>query len=105
MIGNMKYRLDREQLYKVMKPFFKSRFKNSTLDIRNYEGEKWKGLWNPNGELLVGSTNYEDDHNYYYNGEYFHGEWEIFGIEISVFSDMMSRYLEEEYDIKVNSLS
>lgn len=88
-----------------MKPFFDYRFKNSKLDIRNYEGETWKGLWGSDGQLLVGSTNYEDDSNYYYNGEYFGGEWEIFNINISVFTDMMTLYLEEEYDLKINSLA
>jgi hypothetical protein len=101
----MEYHLSQEQLYKIMKPFFDYRFKNSKLDIRNYEGETWKGLWGSDGQLLVGSTNYEDDSNYYYNGEYFGGEWEIFNINISVFTDMMTLYLEEEYDLKINSLA
>jgi hypothetical protein len=101
----MEYLLNQEQLYKLMKPFFDSRFKNSGLGIRDYGGEEWKGLWNPDGQLLVGSTNYEDDSNYYYNGEYFGGEWEIFSINISVFTDMMARYLEEEYHLTINSLS
>jgi len=101
----MEYLLNQEQLYKLMKPFFDSRFKNSTLDIKNHEGEKWKGLWGSDGQLLVGSTNYEDDHNYYFNGEYFGGEWEIFDIGIGLFSDMMARYLEEEYHLTINSLA
>ena len=101
----MEYRLNQEQLYKVMKPFFDSRFKNSTLDIKNYEGETWKGIWNTDGELLVGSPAGGELDNYYFNGVYFSNEWEIFSINISVFTDMMARYLEEEYHLTINSLA
>lgn len=87
-----------------MKPFFDSRFKNSKLGIRDYGDETWKGLWGIDGQLLVGTAIHEDDNNYYFNGEYFNGEWEIFDIGVGLFSDMMTRYLEEEYHLIINSL-
>jgi hypothetical protein len=101
----MEYLLNQEQLYKLMKPFFDSRFKNSELGIRDYGGEEWKGFWSSDGQLLVGTANYEDDNNYYFNGEYFGNEWEIFDIGIGLFSDMMARYLKEEYHLIINSLT
>ncbi len=88
-----------------MKPFFDYRFKNSKLDIRNYEGETWKGLWGSDGQLLVGSPSGGELDNYYFNGEYFSNEWDMFGIKISTFTDMMALYLEKEYDLKINSLA
>ena len=101
----MEYRLNQDQLYKIMKLFFDSRFKNSKLEIRNYEGEKWKGIWSPDGELLVGSPSEGELHNYYFNGGYFSNEWDMFSIDIVTFIDMMELYLEKEYDLKINSLS
>ena len=98
----MNYRVSREQLYKVMKPYFDSRFKGSVIDERDFEGGEWSGLWSPDGELLVGTVNSE---NYYFNGQYFFNEWDIFGIEPNIFTDMMARYLDEERGLKVGSLS
>ena len=98
----MNYRLNRDQLYKIMKSYFALRFKGVELGKRKIDNNIWKGLFTPEGRCLVGSTNSED---YYFDGTYFENEWDIFSIEPQVFSDMMARYLKEEHNLKINSLS
>ena len=101
----MNYILNNEQLYNAMKPFFNLRFKDTYLDTKIYSGQLWFGVWNKNGDLLVGKRNDSELNDYYFNGEIFSDDWKIFSITPNIFSKMMAKYLEEKHEMEINFLS
>ena len=105
----MKYRVTDDQLYSVMEKFFDKKFKGAVLEPRVYHNsyggsEMWYGLWNENGDLLVGNNTENELNIYYFDGKIFEDEWKLFGITPNAFSDMMAKYLNEKYNMNVNFL-
>jgi len=95
----MKYQITPEQLDKVIKPYFdKVVFKDSKWDekyIGGY-GETWYGVFNQDGEMLVGHPEY-DSSTYYTDGTYFNNMWDFFGVDSKEFTDAIGRYIKKKY--------
>ena len=94
----MKYVITPEKLDKVIKPYFDRVFKDikwSEKYIGGY-GETWHGLFNQDGEMLVGHPE-SDSLTYYTDGTYFNGMWHFFNIDAKEFNDAMGRYIKKTY--------
>jgi hypothetical protein len=95
----MKYQITPEQLDKVIKPYFdKVVFKDSKWGekyIGGY-GETWYGLFNQDGEMLVGYPE-SDSSTYYTDGTYFSNMWEFFSVDAKEFTDAIGRYIKKTY--------
>jgi len=95
----MKYQITPEQLDKVIKPYFdKVVFKDSKWGekyIGGY-GETWYGVFNQDGEMLVGHPE-SDSFTYYTDGTYFSNMWEFFSVDAKEFTDAIGRYIKKTY--------
>jgi hypothetical protein len=95
----MKYTITPEQLDKVIKPYFdKVVFKDSKWGekyIGGY-GETWYGVFNQDGEMLVGHPE-SDSFTYYTDGTYFSNMWEFFSVDAKEFTDAIGRYIKKTY--------
>jgi len=95
----MKYTITPEQLDKVIKPYFdKVVFKDSKWGekyIGGY-GETWYGVFNQDGEMLVGHPQ-SDSFTYYTDGTYFSNMWEFFSVDAKEFTDAIGRYIKKTY--------
>jgi hypothetical protein len=95
----MKYTITPEQLDKVIKPYFdKVVFKDAKWSekyIGGY-GETWYGVFNQDGEMLVGHPE-SDSFTYYTDGTYFSNMWEFFSVDAKEFTDAIGRYIKKTY--------
>jgi hypothetical protein len=95
----MKYQITPEQLDKVIKPYFdKVVFKDAKWSekyIGGY-GETWYGVFNQDGEMLVGHPE-SDSFTYYTDGTYFSNMWEFFSVDAKEFTDAIGRYIKKTY--------
>jgi len=94
----MEYTITPEQLDKIMKPYFDKLFKDAKWSekyIGGY-GETWFGLFNQDGEMMVGHPEH-DSSTYYTDGTYFSNMWELFSIDYKEFTDAMGRYIKKKY--------
>ena len=94
----MEYIITPEKLDKIMKPYFDKVFEDTKWSekyIGGY-GETWYGLFNQDGEMLVGHPE-TDDTTYYTDGAYFSNMWDLFSIDYKEFTNAMGRYLKKKY--------
>ena len=94
----MKYIITPEQLDKVMKRYFDKVFKDAKWSeeyVSGY-GETWSGLFNQDGEMLVGYPEH-DNTTYFTDGRYFGSMWELFSIDSKEFTDAIGRYIKKTY--------
>ena len=101
----MKYIITESGLEKIINRYFNDIFEDSTLgseDI-NYGGGKWFGVFDKNGELLIGHPSH-DDSMYFYDGSYFFSAREIFDISLEELRRYLKNYVEDRFNIKINDL-
>ncbi len=94
----MEYIITPEKLDKIMKPYFDKVFQDTKWGeqyISGY-GETWYGLFNQDGEMLVGHPE-SDDTTYYTDGAYFSNMWDLFSIDYKEFTNAIGRYLKKKY--------
>jgi hypothetical protein len=94
----MRYQITPEQLDKITKSYFDNVFKDSKWSekyIGGY-GETWYGLFNQDGEMLVGHPQ-SDSFTYYTDGTYFSNMWEFFSVDSKEFTDAIGRYIKKKY--------
>jgi len=102
----MKYIISESTLQKVVNLFFKNEFQNTVLKVADNSGEDWFGFWTPNGVLIVGTpySDENDDGNWYFNGNYFDDQWKVFGLDGYDFGRYMRKYLNSEYNLRINRI-
>ena len=94
----MEYIITPEKLDKIMKPYFDKVFEDTKWSeeyVSGY-GETWSGLFNQDGEMLVGYPEH-DYTTYFTDGRYFNNMWDLFSIDSKEFTDAMGRYLKKTY--------
>lgn len=87
-----------EQLDKVMRPYFDRVFRHAkwSEDKPDEYGEVWNGIFNQDGELLVGHPE-SNSSIYFTNGPYFSNMWDLFSIDYNQFYAAMGRYIKKKY--------
>lgn len=103
---------DNFKLDKIAKHYWDFKFNNCIFTSKELnDSYKVDGVWtgifkndgNSKGVLLVGSPEY-DDREWVYDGPYFNNGWNLLGITRDEFDLSMKRYLEETFNVTINSL-
>lgn len=97
----MRHIISESSIEKIMNIYFKTEFDESVLEVRDNLGEDWYGLWSPSGVLMIGAPANDDSGVWFYNGNYFDSEWNVFGIDHNMFAEYMQDYLNSEYDLDI----
>jgi hypothetical protein len=98
-----------EQIDKIMKLYWIEKFNGCVLDENPiYKStDIWYGLYNEKGELVVGTIKnapkYDED-VWYYDGNFFGNDNDMFGLRIGEFKISMKRYLIKTYTLKIKEL-
>ena len=98
----MNYNLTYEQIDKLLKPYWDTKFKDSELgEIENLDGddEDWSGIIKDD-LLLVGHPSLDDGHMWFSHGGYFDGGCDMFNISPYDFNHSMLRYIEKRFGIQ-----
>ena len=98
----MKYELTEIQLDRLMKPYWDSKFVDSTKGrVKNYsDSGDWSGVFmnTPNGKVLIAGHRSDGvGDTWYSNGEYFNGCWQMYNIHHDVFNESMRRYINNRF--------
>ena len=93
----MKYSVTDEQLDRLMKSYWDSKFSGAEVGvIENYvEDNDWYGI--SKGRLLLVGKPIDAISCWYSNGEYFGGGWNMFGINPMEFNESMLRYVKDNF--------
>ena len=101
----MRHQITQEQLDRVMKPYWDSKFKDGVLGkFRNDSDEiDWYGIYknNPSGEkdTLVGTPSIDGSGPWFCDGDNFYNGWELFNITPEDFFEAMKRYVEKKFGV------
>jgi hypothetical protein len=96
--------MNREQLDKVMKPYWELRFESAELKYFNEYNDPWYGFV-LNNDILVGCPTKDlSDGTWFYAGIDFAGGADLFGLDISGFRLAMVRYLNKTYNLDIKSI-
>lgn len=113
----MEYIVTEEQIDRILEPFFEEHFGDAKLieynniydggDDENYK-EAWKGFSiTKDGErkiLLGRPLSGPDNNDWFSNGEYFNGWWNVFNLEVVDFNESMRRFVNEKYDMNIDKI-
>jgi len=100
----MKYIITESVLEKIINRYFNEIFEDSTLGSEDIgSGGEWFGVFNRNGEIIIGHPSH-DDYNYFYNGTTFFNAHELFGISLEEFRRYLKIYVENRFNITINDL-
>ena len=96
--------MTKEQLDKVMKPYWKSKFDSTELREFNGNEDDWFGFI-LNNDIMVGCPTKDlSVGTWFYSGSNFVGGPDIFGITNGNFSSAMTRYLNKTYNLDIKSI-
>lgn len=116
----MKYIITDEQIDRILKPFFEGTFKDAKLIEYDYEHahdyedeiedytEGWVGfslIKDGKREVLLGRPSETQNKNEWFsNGEYFNGWWDMFNLELKDFNESMRRFVNEKYNMNIDKI-
>lgn len=101
----MNYVLSKEQLDRVMKPYWDEKFQNSKLEIIKAHHEDWFGFVDPpTGEIILGRPADASDDKWYSWGGYFIGGSELFGLSDVEFRKALLRYINKSYNLNIRKI-
>jgi hypothetical protein len=96
--------MTKEQLDKVMKPYWESKFDSTELRELNGNEDDWFGFI-LNNDIIVGCPTKDlSDGTWFYSGSNFVGGADLFGLDISGFRLAMVRYLNKTYNLNIKSI-
>lgn len=101
----MKYIITESKLEKILTKYFDDIFEGSTFDTKDikYGGGKWVGVFDKNGEVIIGHPSHYDS-IYFYDGPTFFVAHKIFEISLDEFKRYLKNYVENRFNIKINDL-
>lgn len=105
----MEYILTSEQLDKIMKPYWDSKFEGAELNYFIGENDNWLGIGKSGADdfgiveddMLLGRPSDDTDDLWFFNGEGFGSNWDLFTIDIVTFKESMRRYANKKYGLKI----
>lgn len=101
----MKYIITESKLEKILTKYFDDIFEGSTFDTKDNGdgGGKWVGVFDKNGEIIIGHPSYSDS-MYFYDGPTFFMAYKIFDISLDEFKRYLKNYVGNRFNIKINDL-
>ena len=114
----MDYILTEEQIDRILKPFFEETFRDAELieyeiehdsddDDETYK-EGWMGfsvIKDGKREVLLGRPlPYRDKGEWFSDGKYFNGWWEMFNLKVIDFNESMRRFVNQKYDMGIDKI-
>jgi ABC-type glycerol-3-phosphate transport system substrate-binding protein len=100
-MDNLDLQISEEKLDKILKNYFDVFFKGAYISTNE---KNWYGIFNQDGNLLVGRPIDSNTDIMYYDGTTFKSLKIFFDLTIKGFSDALKRYIEKTYNIKVRIL-
>lgn len=96
--------MTKEQLDKVMKPYWESKFDSTELRELNGNEDDWLGFI-LNNDIIVGCPTKDlSDGTWFYSGSNFVGGADLFDVTRNEFLSLMVRYLNKTYNVDIKSI-
>ena len=93
----MTNKLTKEQLDRIINPYFDIRFKDYVIDTRLMRDtdREWFGFWKDNENILGHPVN--DSETWYSSGPYFYDGMLLYSLEPKEYYEAMRRYVNKRY--------